>query len=247
MEAENYGDWKQKPWREFLLYVDDKEEIQKVLGAFDFNKKNILEVGCATGRLTKIIAKYANHVVGIDLSQEMIDYATSNQSGKNIKYTVGDVAKLPFDNEVFDAVVSVYCLHHVSDLDKALEEMSRVSKGRILMLEPLDENAFDYLNREVRIRSGYNPTSHVSNCMWINLLTKMNEIGYRWRSDIVRALHTYPDIKTATRLLSYAFDLDKDMERILTDSLKARYESKPIMLPAASMLISAEKKGHILI
>jgi ubiquinone/menaquinone biosynthesis C-methylase UbiE len=61
---------------------------------------------------------------------------------------------LPFGDGVFDIVVSVYCLRHVSDLDKALEEISRVLKGSILILEPLDENAFDYLSREVRMRSG---------------------------------------------------------------------------------------------
>ena len=91
----------------------------------------ILDVGCAKGfMLFDFLRKVPGILVaGIDIS----DYAIEN-SMKEVKefLSVGNAKKLSFENNSFDAVISINTIHNLDyeECADALREIERVSKGK---------------------------------------------------------------------------------------------------------------------
>ena len=100
---------------------------------------HILEVGVGTG---KNIAYYPTgaSVTAIDVSSKMLAKAAQRAAGRPDVATELlpiDIAKLPFGEATFDAVVGSFILMVLPDPCQALEEMKRVCKpgGKLLFLE----------------------------------------------------------------------------------------------------------------
>ncbi|WP_169986795.1 class I SAM-dependent methyltransferase [Microbispora sp. H10836] len=101
----------------------------------------ILDVGCGTGYLTRILAPVvtpSGHVTGVDPSPPMVEYARRRAPG-NCTYVVGEGQSLPFPDGSFDAVVSSLAVHHIPGdaRPRALREMFRVLRpgGRLVIAE----------------------------------------------------------------------------------------------------------------
>jgi ubiquinone/menaquinone biosynthesis C-methylase UbiE len=101
----------------------------------------ILDVGCGTGYLTRILSPVAGpggHVTGLDPSPAMIDHATG-RAPANCAYVVGEGQHLPFPDGSFDLVVSSLAVHHMprEARPEALRQMFRVLRpgGRLLIAE----------------------------------------------------------------------------------------------------------------
>lgn len=94
--------------------------------------KNILDMGCGSGRFTIALAQLgAKMVTGIDLGKTGINIGTKISEKlnlKNIKFLEGNVVSLPFEDESFDFVFSKGVLHHTGHLEKCLDEYYRVLK-----------------------------------------------------------------------------------------------------------------------
>ncbi|WP_459195850.1 MerR family transcriptional regulator [Wukongibacter baidiensis] len=96
----------------------------------------ILDIGVGTGNLSKRFLEngYSN-IIGLDQSREMIHVAKSKFP--NLKLRLGEFLKIPFENSVFDLIVSTYAFHHLSEEEKpvAIKEMLRVLKdnGKIVI------------------------------------------------------------------------------------------------------------------
>ena len=109
--------------------------LQRRLGidAWDVKRKagRILDVGCGNGRHVVFFAEQGFDIYGIDISEEAIEIAKAWLDKKGLKahLGVGDVARLPFDNQYFDIVISHEVLDHIpfSKAKEALQEIKRVS------------------------------------------------------------------------------------------------------------------------
>ncbi|MGJ3248441.1 MAG: class I SAM-dependent methyltransferase [Elainellaceae cyanobacterium] len=68
------------------------------------------------------------HIVGVDLSPEMLHRAEQKliQAGIHYHLCQSDVRTLPFANDFFDAVISAHMLEHLSNPLEGLREMYRV-------------------------------------------------------------------------------------------------------------------------
>lgn len=102
--------------------------------------ERVLDVGCGDGPFTAYIADNctANSVIGIDLSESMIEYALIHYpqlQHKNLIFLCADAAELPFDQQ-FDIAVSFSALHWVLDQESALTSIYRslVSGGTAYLL-----------------------------------------------------------------------------------------------------------------
>ena len=105
-----------------------KEQINKwkiIHSRYNFRGKNVLDIGCGTGLITKEISKITK-VIGIDSSEEMIKKA--NERGLNC--ILGNALKLPFKDKEFDIVISLTVLQDIkkSNWGKFISEVHRVTK-----------------------------------------------------------------------------------------------------------------------
>jgi SAM-dependent methyltransferase len=97
---------------------------------------NVLDVGCGTGAAVRVLAARARHVVGIDLSPEMIRLArTRGADLGNVELHQADFLTWS-RHDRFDAVVSLATLHHMP-FEPALQRMADALRpgGRLLVLD----------------------------------------------------------------------------------------------------------------
>lgn len=90
----------------------------------------VLDIGCGTGLLTLELSRAVGergHVIAIDPSAEMRDYATSRCSVReNIEIHDGSANDLPLADGCVDKAVSVQVFEYVEDIPGALVEIGRV-------------------------------------------------------------------------------------------------------------------------
>ncbi len=89
----------------------------------------ILDVGCGTGLLLRILAARlpdAEQLEGIDAAPGMIEVATSTDHDPRLSYSTGVAERLPFPDASFDLVVSTTSFDHWEDQQAGLTECARV-------------------------------------------------------------------------------------------------------------------------
>jgi ubiquinone/menaquinone biosynthesis C-methylase UbiE len=81
-----------------------------------------VDLGCGSGQLTLPLAERCATVLGVDISQEMIDLLHTKAQGAgldNLQLKVQPIESLELERESVDLVVTNYALHHLRDADKA--------------------------------------------------------------------------------------------------------------------------------
>lgn len=92
--------------------------------------ENVLDAGCGTGSLTFALAQRTRRasIEGIDFSPAYIQYATKHNREPHVKFRVGDICALPYEDASFDRVMSMLVLHFIPRTDDAVLEMRRVAR-----------------------------------------------------------------------------------------------------------------------
>jgi ubiquinone/menaquinone biosynthesis C-methylase UbiE len=95
--------------------------------------RTLLDFGCGDLKLGKAIAKNipALSVTGVDI------VPTNQPKEKNIEFILTRGKTLPFQKNAFDAALSYHVLHHCQDPSHILDELIRVSKKTIILVEPV--------------------------------------------------------------------------------------------------------------
>mgnify|MGYP001586301331 CR=1 FL=1 len=65
-----------------------------------------------------------------------VDVANFGSVPEGVKYVHYDGVKLPFKDNTFDIVIAFHVFHHCTDPIKAFEECLRVTKKKLLFVEP---------------------------------------------------------------------------------------------------------------
>jgi ubiquinone/menaquinone biosynthesis C-methylase UbiE len=102
----------------------------------------VLDVPCGTGRLVRSLVRHIPHLVGADVSRDMINFSrqhpkVNGQFVGHLEYVQCDARYLPFHSNSFDLVVSGRFLHHLYHLPQAervqvMREFARVSRRWVL-------------------------------------------------------------------------------------------------------------------
>jgi SAM-dependent methyltransferase len=96
--------------------------LEWLLAQLPSRGRRAVDAGCGSGRHTIALADRFDEVVGIDISQPLIDLARHQRPHPRVRYQVGDLLAIS-DPGWFDLVLSSTTLHHLPDLEVALHHL----------------------------------------------------------------------------------------------------------------------------
>ena len=105
--------------------------------------QRVLDVACGSGTAALVAERRYCDVAGIDYVPGLIERATARaqSNGQPIDFRVGDAQDMPFPDDSFDVVLSVYGVQFAPDQERAARELLRVCKpeGTIGLAGPIPE------------------------------------------------------------------------------------------------------------
>lgn len=126
----------------------------------DVKDKSILDLGCgAGGHDRKLVSLGAKKVLGIDLSNNMINEAIKSNSSDKIEYRVMSMNDIDKLNDKFDLIISSLAIHYIEDYDTLCRKVYNLLNDEGLFVfsngHPMDSCAIlnDYSNNYVEINS----------------------------------------------------------------------------------------------
>ena len=93
----------------------DSLATKETLSRYKF--KNVLELGCGTGKNTLWLLDKAEQIIGLDFSSEMLNIARKKITNKKVEFVQTDLNnKWELDNQFADLVTSSLTLEHIDNL-----------------------------------------------------------------------------------------------------------------------------------
>lgn len=134
-----YGGWNLEKF-----FDTGKAEISDVMSAarsfgLPEQKDWALDFGCGVGRVTRPLASYFRHVVGVDISQTMVRQAGRMNQQANCEFIVNGSESLPFRSGQFDFIYTAIVLQHITKQEairQYIAEFMRILKpGGLLVMQ----------------------------------------------------------------------------------------------------------------
>ncbi len=101
--------------------------------------RRVLDLGSGEGFGAAILARSAEHVVGVDVDERTVEHSRLNYSGPSLEFELGTALDLTaYEDGAFDAVVAFEMIEHVSEQELVLAEIARVlgEDGILIMSTP---------------------------------------------------------------------------------------------------------------
>jgi SAM-dependent methyltransferase len=129
------------------------QAMLRILEPYVQKETNVLDVGCALGRMTFELAKHGMaQAIGIDTSREFITacHQIANNQHESIAYPVlpqakvsfliADAQELPFGGNAFQCVLCLNLIDRVAHPKRVIEEITRVLSptGLLLISDPYE-------------------------------------------------------------------------------------------------------------
>jgi SAM-dependent methyltransferase len=130
MSPDEYDNWYRTPRGDWI----GKTEYALLDTLIELRQgESLLDVGCGTGYFTQACsARNAVWVVGADRDEAMLHYAVRHR-GDGQSWLIADARRLPFADRSFDVAIGVTALCFVQNERRALAEMLRVARRRVVL------------------------------------------------------------------------------------------------------------------
>jgi SAM-dependent methyltransferase len=179
-------------WSKFNEF--DDEDIRQIghdyfdlLRLPDLSDKDVLDVGCGTGRWANFLSPYVRSIEAIDPSDAVFVAVDLLGKCKNVRVTRASVDRMPFQTSSFDLVYSLGVLHHLPDTKLAISKCTEMLKpgGQLLL--------YLYYNLDNR-GMGYRLLFGFTN-MWRLIISRMPGTVKRPVSDLIAATVYWPMVQ----------------------------------------------------
>ena len=117
-------------WKEFIIEYLKRENIEDGI---------VLDLGCGTGCLTRMLSDAGYDMIGVDSSFEMLDVARCS-SDDSILYLAQDMREFELYGTVRAVVSSCDCINYITDVEELVEVFSIVNN----YLDPKGIFIFDF-------------------------------------------------------------------------------------------------------
>lgn len=117
-------------WKEFIIEYLKRENIEDGI---------VLDLGCGTGCLTRMLSDAGYDMIGVDSSFEMLDVARCS-SDDSILYLAQDMREFELYGTVRAVVSSCDCINYITDIEELVEVFSLVNN----YLDPKGIFIFDF-------------------------------------------------------------------------------------------------------
>lgn len=154
----NNNPWdKNAPFRQTELETHGDKTYWEVLVPLFVNEvkkltinKDVIDVGCGLGFLTKEIAPHVGKIIGIDASAESIKYAQNHFTGKNIRFINNSIVDFQKKNNGshYDICVANMVFHNIPVLDECLCSIHKLLKKNGILIFSIPHPAFWYNTRK---------------------------------------------------------------------------------------------------
>jgi ubiquinone/menaquinone biosynthesis C-methylase UbiE len=106
----------------------DPDMVQQIIDGVSLSEEStVLDIGCGTGNNTCLFALTSHLlVIGLDLSLGMLREAKRKSPSPSLLQSPADA--LPFSDGSFEFVFMTEVIHHLPDVDRAINEIFRILK-----------------------------------------------------------------------------------------------------------------------
>lgn len=114
----------------YRMYINRANQIVPRILPYIPEKGEILDLGCGTGVISKLIKQKKNSnttLVDVDYNQMCDQYPVIIYDGQT----------LPFGKNKFSASILIAVLHHTKNSGQILDEAGRVTRGDIIIMEDI--------------------------------------------------------------------------------------------------------------
>lgn len=199
----------------------------------------ILDLGCGYGwHCIYAMEQGAAGVVGVDISEKMLDVARLKTAYQQVEYICSAVEDVDFETESFDVVISSLALHYVPDFDLVAQKVNRWLKRGGSFVFSVEHPIFTAYGTQDWYRDSEGEILHfpVDNYFW-----EGRRIANFLGEEVVKyhkTLTTY-----INGLISSGFDVKEVIEpQPSQQMLDAIHEMKNELRRPMMLIISATKK-----
>ena len=120
------------------------EHLHRYAVAYECVKgKAVLDIACGEGYGSMLLSYNASHVIGVDISKEVIDFARAKYHKDNIDFKTGTCDKIPLEDSSIDVVVSFETIEHHDQHEAMMREIKRVlKKDGVLIISSPDKHEY---------------------------------------------------------------------------------------------------------
>jgi SAM-dependent methyltransferase len=112
--------------------------------AADAVGESLCDVGCGTGALLDHVRRNSNAPLARMVGTDMIEPAKT--LGHGTSFVCGWIEDLPFEDRSFDTVVCTHVLEHILDLRRAIAELRRIVRRRLIIVVPQEREGIYTFN-----------------------------------------------------------------------------------------------------
>lgn len=112
---------------------EQERKYRVIMSLLDLQENDVvLDAGCGTGELVRLLSRHCSAAVGLDISRGQITLARAKlRKAHNTLLVIGDFERPPFRRRAFSAVIAVTSLHHSSSVTRAAKKLAELARENV--------------------------------------------------------------------------------------------------------------------